>query len=79
MIKWHRTTIRNEYGVPIMTYYTDEKDWARWTIDRLPRTNGSRTTWYVYQVKYHGADSGLPQATLRNAKKHVERTGRNDT
>jgi hypothetical protein len=74
-IKWHRMTVRQN-GVPILVYYTNEKDWAAWSIDRLPTSNGSRTFWYVYQVMKNGSPIGLKQATLRDAKRLVERTGR---
>jgi hypothetical protein len=76
MITWHRTTIQNTLGVPVLVYYTDERDWAAWSIDREPTSNGSRTNWYEYQVKYHGEKSGARHRTLHNAKRHVERTGR---
>jgi hypothetical protein len=75
-IKWHRKEIRNAYGVPIMVYVTDEKDWRQWSIDREPTSNGSRTDWYEYQPNYNGEPMGRRHLRLRDAKEYVERQGR---
>lgn len=77
-IRWHRGEYRNEYGVPIMIYYTDDRDWSMWSIDREPASNGSRTDWYEYQVVYRGQDLGPRHLRLRDAKEFVEREGRTD-
>ena len=74
-IQWHRNEYRNEWGVPIMFYYTEERDWSLWTIDRLPTSNGSRTDWYEYQPVYRGDAMGMPYDRLRDAKAFVERNG----
>jgi hypothetical protein len=80
-MKWHRTTIQDDgqHGtgrIPILVYTPGEADWAAWSIDRVPASNGSRTRWYVYQVRYNGERMGLSHPTLREAKEFVERTGR---
>lgn len=74
MIRWHRSTYLNQAAVPILFYYTDELD--GWTIDRIPVSNGSRTCWYEYDVMYHGERTGMRQGTLKDAKRLVEREGR---
>lgn len=78
MISWHRTTMKVDgNAAPIMVYYTNDRDWRDWTIDRIPCSNGSRTYWYEYQLKYNGTPVGLRQYKLRDAKQYIEREGRN--
>ena len=74
MIRWRRTTMKVDgWSAPLLVYTTEEKDWAAWSIDRIPQSNGSRTCWYDYQPKYHGAERGPRRHTLRDAKRFVER------
>jgi hypothetical protein len=76
MIRWHRRTYRDDQGVPILSYYTEDRDWRAWSIDRKPCDNGSRTYWYEYQPVYRGEPMGLRQFRLRDAKAFVMREGR---
>lgn len=76
MIQWHRQTIRDEYGVPILVYCTEEEDWRAYSIDRIPCSNGSRTSWYEYRVIYKGEAMYPMHYRLRDAKEYVERAGR---
>jgi len=56
---------------PLLVYVNDERDWAGWTIDRVPQ--GSR---FEYQVRYHNDKMGGLQPGLAEARAVVERGGR---
>jgi hypothetical protein len=73
MIKWRRTTIEVD-GSPRLVYLADEKDWAQWSIDRVPVDGTKRT--FIYHVKYSGEKIGPSQSRLDMAKRLVERQGR---
>lgn len=71
-IKWHRMTALFEgHDKPLLSYHTDERDWAAWDIVRVPQ--GSR---HEYQVRKGGDKIGGLQPSLEAAKAMVERSGR---
>jgi hypothetical protein len=74
-IRWHRREFRDDQSVPYTSYYSDDRDWAAWSIDQKRCSNGSRTYWSEWQPMYRGEPTGDRQLRLRDAKRFVEREG----
>jgi len=70
-MRWHRIW----YGDASLTYVPDSREWAAWSIDRISRSNGSRTHWHTYVAVYLGERTGPAHSRLSEAKSYVESHG----
>lgn len=74
-MKWYRVWYCRDGDPPSvksLMYAPDDSEWAAWTIDRIGRSNGSRTYWYEYQAVYKGEQVGPTHGKLSEAKSYVE-------
>ena len=70
-IRWKRLTMEVDGRKDTLVYVTDERDWAGWSIDRVPQ--GSL---FEYQVRKGNDKIGGLQPSLGAAKAVVGRSGR---